>query len=137
LENERKELLESVITLKPREDKWENHFRRLLEFQKKYGHLHVTEKDDAQLWQWTLRQRKLYKRNSLAEERVRSLMELGLELNIREAQWMENYHALLQYKALTGHTIVPQADAAHESLAQWVDVQRTQYRKRLRGKASR
>ena len=75
----------------------------------------------------------------LTDERERLLNILGFVWNVLEAQWLENYEALAEYKIdNNGNVCVPKRYITEEGtkLGVWVSNQRYQYTSMKKGKYS-
>lgn len=120
-------------------DKWyENKFRLLKQYHKKYGHCRVKESENKALARWCFKLREAYnkKAKTLTKERIARLTELGFEWydikkETNELLWEKQYTRLKAYKIKYGHCNLPRI---HDNtnllydLANWVGRQRLAYR---------
>ena len=67
----------------------------------------------------------------LSTEKLNQLNDIGVEMNVRKAQWRYMYLRLQTYRNSYGNCIVP--SEYDNELFNWVKSQRRLYRKRLRG----
>lgn len=136
---ERRTLLESLgVPLFVHDTAWEKHYAGLKEFHKKHGHTMVTNAHhDTVLFNWVARQRKIYRKEVsgvLTEDRIMRLEKIGFLFEVHNQVWMDQYKQMVEYRAYHGDCLVPNMYESNQSLATWVDVQRTQYSKLQRGK---
>ena len=111
--------------------------KELKRFVKYHGHARVPEKwsENPALARWVAYNRSKYRANTLEEEKVQQLQELGMVWNPYQQDWLERYAELVTYQTKHGHCIVPQKNHDTE-LGRWVTFQRYQYRFYLDGKSS-
>ena len=107
----------------PLDESWNIRYAELVEFNNKYGHCDVRERDNLKLAQWLTELRKKGKRRGLPPERLAQLDALGFVRDTREDDWDEMFTMLNEYKASHGDCNVP---VTHENqkLARWVTTQR-------------
>jgi len=125
---------------KARDEIWDNNLRELAEY--KIDHngnvcvpiAYVVNGLNLGIWVSTQRTQYALKEkgepSSLTVERVRLLNDLGFVWKALEAQWLENYKALIEYKNdNNGNVCVPRRYKTEEGtkLGLWVSVQRHQY----------
>lgn len=139
--DERRKLLESLgIPLDVHDTAWEKRYAGLREFYKEHGHTMVTTaQHDTVLANWVARQRKIFRKEIpgiLTEDRMMRLEKIGFLFDVHNQVWMEQYEKMVEYRAYHGDCLVPNVYESDQSLATWVDVQRTQYSKLQRGKQS-
>ena len=84
-----------------------------------------------QLQAWCKRQRRLYRRGSLAEDRRAQLEEAGFDLNVpqtsREEHWNSRYQQLKTFYLEHKHCHV-RGKPVHPSVIHWIEEQRKNYR---------
>jgi hypothetical protein len=78
------------------------------------------------LGDWTLRQRRNYKKGQISDKRIKLLDDLGFAWDFLEQEWQEKYQDLKQYIRENGNTL---ASARHPTLGNWVVNQRPAYKK--------
>jgi superfamily II DNA or RNA helicase len=116
----------------PRADQWEEAFSALQIFRKREGHCRVAGKTvvkGVQLGTWVVVQRQ--NKSRLTSERINRLNTLGFSWDPFDEQWERAFLALLSFKRIKGHCLVPRS-CVHEGikLGTWAFVQR-QTKKRL------
>ena len=62
--------------------------------------------------------------------------DLGFVWDVQEAQWLDQYEALKQYKEDHGHFIVPFRNDEFKKLSYWVTRQRKDWKQKKNGKKS-
>jgi len=109
--------------------KWEQHFRDLLDYKKKEGHGNVPKiyADNPQLGEWVNQQRKEYKKGRLYEERIERLAELGFKWSRYEG-WEQRCSELSKYQQENGHCNVPRKYQDNPQLGRWVNTQRSRHK---------
>ena len=115
----------------------------LLQYKKENGNALVPHiyPQNEQLGMWVHKQRRNYKvykqqlnnklnvettDTSLSHERVHKLNQAGFVWDVHEAQWLERYEELKQYRKDYGDTFVPRS---YTTLGKWVEKQRADYKK--------
>lgn len=132
------------------DDRWDEMFKRLLDFKEVHGHCLVPNryKEDLQLGAWVSGQRKNYKllqagsgkTTPMTMERARRLMDVGFEWtakNPRHLMWEVRFAELKDFKNSYGHAQVPIGWEQNVQLANWVSTQRQEYKNLIRNKTSR
>ena len=140
----------SEFCLRALDEIWDNNLRELIEY--KIDHngsvcvpqeyvvngLNLGKWVNNLCYEWQLKQNG--KEDSwLTDERERLLNNLGFVWNVLEAQWLENYEALAEYKIdNNGNVCVPKRYITEEGtkLGVWVSNQRYQYTSMKKGKYS-
>ena len=101
---------------------WDTNFRKLIQFQKEYGHFNVPirwEKDRLLAF-WVQRQR-VYK-NKLTDKQRQKLDAIGFSWSYIDDHWERNYEKLLNYIIENGHCkVFPSHD---KKLYNWVHYMR-------------
>jgi superfamily II DNA or RNA helicase len=108
---------------------WDVSFGMLQKFVEVHGHCHPTIDDESQLNQWLRSQRSQYSKKQISSHRIAKLEELGIEWDLHEANWAENFESLKKYIELHGNQNVPYDSLQNISLAQWIRTQRQQFKK--------
>ncbi len=127
LPEERQWRLEALgLVWDPFEAACEEQFSALVRFKAQHGHCNVPQRwsENPILGNWVATQREMQRQGGLPKERQRRLEALGLVWNPREAQWEEQFAALVQFKAQYGHCSVPQSWPERRGLGSWVIRQR-------------
>ena len=63
------------------EEKWDNMFKKLIEYKKNNDTLLVSYKTDLVLYSWTMRQIKQYKLGTISNIRIKKLNDIGYDFN--------------------------------------------------------
>jgi superfamily II DNA or RNA helicase len=118
----------------PKNKQWEVGFKKLQEFKKREGHCLVLRghiEDGFQLNTWVSTQR--YSKESLGEDRIALLNEIGFIWDANESAWNEGFEYLLKFIKREGHARVP---ARHKEenypLGGWAARQRNHVDSKLR-----
>jgi hypothetical protein len=111
-----------------RETAWEDGFHRLKLYKEREGHcrapVRYKDSNGFRLGQWVFSQRQ--SRDSLSDDRLQKLNELGFDWDPIETAWEEGFHHLKLYKEREGHCRVPVAHGEKGfPLGRWVNRQRT------------
>jgi predicted helicase len=98
LETLRKAIATACIDLLA--DNWEERFGQLRAFEERFGHCVVPNRwgENPGLGFWVGNQRQRKKTNTLSEDRIRRLEEIGFNWTPYGAQWKEMFAALLKSK---------------------------------------
>ena len=110
-----------------RDERWEEMFRQLEEFQKEHGHNNVPEryKKHPKLGMWVMTQRMAKAGGKLNPERELRLDELGFVWSTsKDDRWEEMFWELEEFKKEHGHCSVPTVYKKHPKLGMWVNSQR-------------
>ena len=120
-----------ALRLEQYEPQWMDRLGELLQYKNEHGNTLVPQgyEDNLQLGRWVCNQRHRYKNNQLPPERVQKLNEIGFVWDPLEAQWLERFHELRQYKNEHGNTLVPVEYSENPPFGRWVHVQRKDYKK--------
>jgi len=135
---------------------WEARYNELCEFKEKYGHVCVSQNDqnNHQLARWVTTQRELYKTrqrqfeseqnkypseesgsaklcNSLTDERVTLLENIGFHFSMYDKTFKERVRELKLYKEKNGHMHVRSFE--NKTLYDWVHRQRYLFRDYMQG----
>jgi hypothetical protein len=119
-------LNEISFVWEPQEVLWSERYDELLEYIKEHGNSLVPQEyeDNTSLGYWVQKQRTLYKTNSLSDERIQKLNEVGFVWSVLDAQWLERLQELKKYRSDHGDTLVPRS----HPLGDWVWWQRLAYK---------
>ncbi|KAL3758562.1 hypothetical protein ACHAWU_008316 [Discostella pseudostelligera] len=125
---------------------WDRWMELLSDYKKQYGDVDVPLKYEPNLSLGTFvqRQRTEYRKmqngkpSSLTPERVDELNRLGFTWTVRDNQssWEDRYNELKEFKKMSGHCNVPKVYTKNPSLGYWVNEQRFQYRRKMKGQSS-
>lgn len=116
-----------LIPMSPRKT-WEQRFRELQDFKKRFGHCDVPLKwsENPPLAYWVQRQRSRDKKR-LSRVQFDRLNRLGLLWTVRETRWDRMFKELSRFHGATGHSNVPRDWQQNPELGSWTLRQR--YRK--------
>jgi hypothetical protein len=105
---------------------WEEMYQRLVGYKNKHKSTSVPTKykKDPKLGYWVRSQRVFYKNKEISVERINHLESIGFVWGVHDAQWMEMYSKLVEYKKQYKSTLVPQQYTEDPSLGIWVSKQR-------------
>ena len=105
-------------------------FRRVIAYKEQHGYVNTPRiyKEDLQLGQWLIRQRKYHKNETLLKHRMDRLNSIGFVWEINNTQWMKMYQRLIAYKKQHKTTSVPRHYNEDQQLGSWVDIQRQRYK---------
>lgn len=108
---------------------WQDRFDEL----RRYRDLHGTTRvgNDHPLGRWVSVQRTNYRKNNkrhLSQERIDQLDSIGFVWNAEQDDWEQRFQELLAYRIEHGHCSVPQHWPGAKKLANFVRVQRTNFR---------
>jgi len=109
---------------------WEDNYSELSEYYKIYGHTDVPIKwhENPQLGKWVSFQRSKNRKHRLSESQIQRLESIKFNWNPKD-NWNEMYASLVEYKNLYGHCNVSRSWQIAPELSNWVNRQRSQYRK--------
>ena len=116
------------------EDKWNEMFEQLVQYEKKNGHCRVPVKKyeaNPKLANWVHKQRQKYKNGKLLPDRIELLKGIGFEWELQRhvcVGWDERFEQLKGYKKDHGDCNVPARYKVNPSLGQWVNDQRKAYK---------
>lgn len=135
LDTERTAILEALgIEWSPYEAKWQRGITAATAFYARHGHLQVpddhVEADGYRLGQFIVAQRMLYKRGTLAPERITALEAAGMIWNSREHTFNRGLTAATRYYRSHGDLAVPNGYTTADGyrLGHWLKYQRTKLR---------
>lgn len=111
---------------------WDERYGQLLRYKELHGNCNVPRDwpENPRLSLWVKTQRKLYNNGRLTSKRYQLLREIGFLWNPHDQSWEEGFAALVAFRSLHGHCIVPDRYPSNQVLANWVKVQR---RAKLKG----
>lgn len=125
---------------------WERWVELLSEYKQQFGDVDVPLKYEPNLSLGTFvnRQRAEYRKmqhgkpTSMTTERIEQLNRLGFTWTIREnhTSWEDRLNELKDFKSVNGHCNVPKVYAKNPRLGYWVNEQRFQYRRKMKGQSS-
>ncbi|KAI2502515.1 helicase [Fragilaria crotonensis] len=105
----------------PHLERWKASFKRLIEFNERFGHFDVNTTDDMALNQWIYQQRLRHRKGLLQKERADWLESIGFEWNVEngnqaDEEWNLMFTKLKDFKEKNGHF-------AHRMMRAWVRTQ--------------
>ncbi len=105
---------------------WEDRFKQLKSFKKKYGHCCVEPSSSAPpgLLSFVNNQRRLYASNRLTQTKQEALEKIGFIWKASESMWQNKYKELLAFKKKHGHCSVGWSNDEDKSLAAWISRQK-------------
>ncbi|TKG95100.1 hypothetical protein EYV94_10320 [Puteibacter caeruleilacunae] len=121
---------------------WQDKYDQLVEFKEQHGHLLVCEAYGAskQLMGFVQRQRR--KKDSLSEERIQMLDEIGFDWDLDKhalsietkrvkgyQQWFVRFEELKAYKIKKGTSYISSKSKTHYSMGTWIQKQKQHYKK--------
>ncbi len=111
------------------EGSWEQRFRELQDFHRRFGHCNVPKAwpTNRQLGTWVHKQRARYLRGRLQPDRTCRLEELGFEWQRGTLKWEERFEELQEFHRRFGHCKVPASWQEAPKLHRWASKQRTRY----------
>jgi len=137
LQPERVKALESVDMIwEVYEQQWEDNYGKLKIHYETNGHTSITLEEDPVLHRWTKTQRAMWKAKSLSTERKTKLEAIAFSWSLREEIWMQRYREFGKYIVDHGHCDIPLKCLQYPLLANWVDVQRHEFKKLKAGQKS-
>ncbi|TXK48138.1 hypothetical protein FVR03_08165 [Pontibacter qinzhouensis] len=108
---------------------WENRYRQLCSFYKKYGHTYLPpDKEHEDLKDWLVRQ--VIHKKYLTANQLQKLNNVGVDWETsltREQRWDQMYRRLQDFFLTFGHSRVPQSWEKDKQLSHWVKIQRRKY----------
>ena len=125
---------------------WHRWMELLSDYKQQHGDVDVPLKyePNLSLGAFVNRQRIEYRKmehgkpSSMTQQRVDELNRLGFNWTIQENHnsWEERFNELKDFKTTNGHCNVPKIYAKNPSLGYWVNEQRFQYRRKIKGQSS-
>jgi hypothetical protein len=123
---------------------WEDRLSELADYCKIQGHCNVPQNysENTKLAKWVDTQRSNYrlhrdgKTSPMTAFRIQELECLGFEWDSHGAAWEDRLSELADYRIFHGDCNVPRSYSDNTKLANWVSMQRNQYRLHVEGKRS-
>ena len=121
---------------------WDGRYKELISFVEKFGHARVPTKFPANpsLGEWVKTQRQIYINyfkgdvtSKMVKDRIELLNKVGFEWGRCHQPWEDMYEKLVSFVQGFGHARVPHHFPPNPSLGTWVDSQRRNYKKFLKG----
>ena len=115
------------------EDEWDYKFQAVKKFKnenRRYPKRNTGNKEEDQLFNWILLQRKTYKTGTLSEKRIDKLNGIGFQWNQFEDVWHKNNNEVQEFISVNGR--YPRTEAKDEEerkLGVWVSNQRQAIKK--------
>jgi hypothetical protein len=135
MRSDRKALLDElgfiwrVETAENNEKQWRQHYKRLVEFQRKNGHCRIPSLfgEDKTLGSWVANQRKMHLKDKMPQGRKDLLdaLNFGWTCESSDHKWSQQYEKLIEFKQKNCHCIVPLKYKEDEAFGRWVGNQRT------------
>ena len=129
LSSERIKYLNSIdMVWHVNDQKWEDMFALLVQYNTREGHCNVPMRHKEQnknLGTWVNRQRNAKANGILSSERIRYLNSIGIAWNTKDKKWEDMFALLVQYNTREGHCNVPKRHREqNKNLGTWVKNQR-------------
>jgi len=126
LSSEKIQILKEIgFSFNPNEEAWSTMFKKLEAFKEKTNTTIVRkEHNEKKLFSWSNTQRFNYKNNTLSEEKLKKLEEIGFVFNILEHDWLLMFSELEKYYKKNKHSSVPAQYKEQDNLGSWVAAQR-------------
>merc|ERR1712032_1306134 len=107
-------------------------FQRLVDYKNEFKSANVPQsyKADPKLAKWLNNQRTRYSKKELSTDRIDQLEQIGFVWNPYDVEWDEMFQRLVNYKNEFMSANVPRSYKVDPKLGNWVDKQRTRYRKK-------
>ena len=125
---------------------WSKYIDLLTEYKREHGNCDVPVRYEPNhsLGTFVNRQRTEYRKlqsgkpSSLTQQRVDELNRLGFAWTVRESHssWMDRFTELKEFRKANGHCNVPKVYTKNPNLGSWVQEQRFQHRRLLKGKST-
>ena len=139
LSDEKEALLQDLgFIWNVQENAWLQRLNELKEYKEKHGHVRVHTKD-GQLGNWIMIQRLQYglhrngKKNTLSNERMEALNEIGFEWEIHEASWEDKFNELKECLDKCKDPNAGDSEIYPHHLISWISAQRSEKRYKLQG----
>ena len=118
------------VVWEPRDQKWEDKFAELVQCRARFGNCNVPAvwPENPRLAAWMHTQRTCRRLNSLTQDRLERLDQIGFSWTPAEEAWESKFAALVEYRRVHGDCLVPTLSKGHARLSNWVRGMRT-YRK--------
>jgi hypothetical protein len=123
--------------LRYKQTPWHTRYEQLIAYQHQYGDCNVPTRWEANrpLGKWVDKQRRLFKKSQLPQDRVDKLNDIGFAWSLGhvknlgpssadEANWSVRFNELKEFKQQTGHCNYPTKNG---KLGRWVKTQREKY----------
>ena len=109
------------------DDVWQSRYLELKEFEKVTKHCNVPSiyPKNQELANWVSRQRAA--QQTLSNEKLTKLQQIGFNFDVRSSQWEEMYKLLVAFQKKNKHCDVPQRSKEKNGLGVWVAAQRTNF----------
>ena len=123
-------LKEVEFVFEVRHKAWMKNYSKLCQYKEQHGNAFVPVKyeKDPNFGYWVARQRALYNKGRLSDDKVKLLDDIGLPVDHHKEKWNSFFASLEEFHAKHGHCRVPRSETR---LSTWVDRTRRHFRKRL------
>ena len=109
---------------------WDTRFSELLKYKAEHGNYNVPARQDGGLGMWVCNQRRNYRADSLAQDRIDRLDGIGFTWALKECgkivPWETRFKELLKYRAKRGDCNIPVRSKG--GIGTWVSNQRRAYK---------
>jgi hypothetical protein len=110
------------------EHAWNRMFDLLVQYKQEYGHVSPEQRETYQgenLGSWCVTQRTAKNKDTLSQDQIDKLEDIGFILNPYEHAWNRMFDLLVQYKQEHGHVRPEQRETYQgENLGTWCDTER-------------
>ena len=138
LESEKIELLNRLgFKWEPRASGWRSKYLELVEYKRRFGNCMVPQDwpENPQLAKWVSRQRRVYSRRKISQERIAQLEKIAFEWTAGSETWDFRFTELCAFKEKFGHTRVRAKYSENPALGNWVASQRYDRRRNMMDQA--
>lgn len=111
--------------------RWMEMYYKVVHFYEENGHTRITESINKKLSVWCTTQRELYSKNKLEKYQIDLLEEVEFIWKVLDTVWNDRYEELLDFRKKHGHTNVPRRFSENPKLANWCQMQRSNYKSRM------
>jgi hypothetical protein len=121
---------------------WKDRLSELDDYRKIHGHCNVPQNEQIKLATWVATQRDTYrlhpegKTSPMTLSCIQELEGLGFEWDSHGSTWQYHLSELADYRTIHGHYNIPQNYSENTKLANWVAIQRNQFRFHREGRKS-
>jgi superfamily II DNA or RNA helicase len=116
-------------------DTWDIRYSELIKYKEEFENCNVPSKykENKALGAWVGTQRLVYAEHNLEQDKIHKLENLGFIWDLPVDKWNNMYKELVKHKNIYGHCRVSRNNNGYKTLANWVNTQKTTYK---RGKLS-
>lgn len=125
---------------KRNDEAWLPFYKKLIQYYQEHGNIRIPPKyvtaDGVKLGSWFKKQKELYSKGLLIDERIELLEKLPITWNVFEDEWNKHYAYLKKYYEAYGNSDVPRNYVTPDgfNLGNWISDQRIAYKNRVLSK---